>query len=50
MASIWEVGSATAAGLDGSKLAEATQTIVAVMQYRLGVVSGILEDFRLGNY
>jgi carboxylesterase type B len=32
-------GSATAAGLDGSKLAAATNSIVAVVQYRLGGVS-----------
>jgi carboxylesterase type B len=31
-------GSATAAGLDGSKLAVATNSIVAVVQYRLGGV------------
>lgn len=32
-------GSATDAGLDGSKLAAATNSIVAVIQYRLGAVS-----------
>lgn len=32
-------GSATGAGLDGSNLAVATNSIVAVVQYRLGVVS-----------
>ena len=32
------VGSATGPGLDGSKLAIATQSIVAVVQYRLGAV------------
>jgi acetyl esterase/lipase len=32
-------GSATGAGLDGSKLAIATNSIVAVVQYRLGAVS-----------
>lgn len=32
-------GSAGAPGLDGSKLAAATNSIVAVIQYRLGVVS-----------
>jgi carboxylesterase type B len=31
-------GSATAPGLDGSKLAIATNSIVAVMQYRLGAL------------
>jgi hypothetical protein len=31
-------GSATAPGLDGSKLAVATNSIVAVMQYRLGAL------------
>jgi hypothetical protein len=43
-------GSATGAGLDGSKLAIATNSIVAVVQYRLGAVS--LPDFcdmRLAN-
>jgi carboxylesterase type B len=34
-------GSATAPGLDGSKLAVATNSIVAVIQYRLGGVSTI---------
>jgi carboxylesterase type B len=33
------VGSATAPGLDGSALALATESIVAVIQYRLGAVS-----------
>ena len=33
------VGSATGPGLDGSKLAIATNSIVAVVQYRLGAVS-----------
>lgn len=33
------VGSATAPGLDGSALALATDSIVAVIQYRLGAVS-----------
>ena len=33
------VGSATDPGLDGSKLAIATNSIVAVIQYRLGAVS-----------
>ena len=33
------VGSATAPGLDGSNLAIATNSIVAVVQYRLGAVS-----------
>lgn len=32
-------GSATALGLDGSKLALETNSIVAVIQYRLGAVS-----------
>ncbi|KAF6764023.1 crystal protein [Ephemerocybe angulata] len=32
------VGSATATGLDGSKLAQATNSIVAVVQYRLGAL------------
>jgi len=32
------MGSASAAGLDGSKLASATNSIVAVIQYRLGAV------------
>ena len=32
-------GSASDPGLDGSKLATATNSIVAVIQYRLGVVS-----------
>lgn len=32
------VGSATGPGLDGSKLAIATGSIVAVVQYRLGAV------------
>jgi hypothetical protein len=32
------VGSATGPGLDGSKLAIATNSIVAVVQYRLGAV------------
>ena len=31
-------GSATGPGLDGSQLAAATQSIVAVIQYRLGAV------------
>lgn len=33
------VGSATAPGLDGSALARTTNSIVAVIQYRLGAVS-----------
>jgi hypothetical protein len=33
------VGAATAPGLDGSALAIATNSIVAVIQYRLGAVS-----------
>jgi hypothetical protein len=33
------VGSATGAGLDGAALAKATNSIVVVLQYRLGVVS-----------
>ena len=33
------IGSATDPGLDGSKLAIATNSIVAVTQYRLGAVS-----------
>ena len=33
------MGSATDPGLDGSKLAIATNSIVAVTQYRLGAVS-----------
>jgi carboxylesterase type B len=33
------VGAATAPGLDGSALALATNSIVAVIQYRLGAVS-----------
>ena len=35
-------GSATGPGLDGSQLATATQSIVAVIQYRLGAVSTIV--------
>lgn len=35
----FQAGSASGAGLDGSKLAESTGSIVAVIQYRLGVVS-----------
>ncbi len=34
-------GSATGPGLDGSNLAAATQSVVAVIQYRLGAVSNI---------
>ena len=34
-------GSATAPGLDGANLAVATNSIVAVIQYRLGVVCTI---------
>lgn len=33
------VGSASDPGLDGSALASATNSIVAVVQYRLGAVS-----------
>lgn len=36
------VGSATGPGLDGSKLAVATKSIVAVVQYRLGAVCHLL--------
>jgi carboxylesterase type B len=35
----FDSGSATGPGLDGSKLAAATNAIVAVIQYRLGGVS-----------
>jgi hypothetical protein len=35
------VGSATNPGLDGSALALATDSIVAVIQYRLGAVSPV---------
>lgn len=35
------VGGASAAGLDGSTLALATNSIVAVIQYRLGAVGAI---------
>lgn len=35
------MGSATGPGLDGSKLAIATGSIVAVVQYRLGAVRRI---------
>jgi carboxylesterase type B len=38
------VGSATDPGLDGSALAEATNSIVAVIQYRLGAVSPLTAD------
>ncbi|KAJ3569960.1 hypothetical protein NP233_g4720 [Leucocoprinus birnbaumii] len=37
-------GSATAAGLDGSKLAIATNSIVAVIQYRLGALGFMAPD------
>lgn len=37
----FRAGSATGPGLDGSKLAVATNSIVAVIQYRLGAVSVI---------
>ncbi|KAK7038100.1 carboxylic ester hydrolase [Favolaschia claudopus] len=37
-------GSATAPGLDGSKLAVATNSIVAVMQYRLGALGFMAPD------
>lgn len=36
------VGSATGPGLDGSKLAIATRSIVAVIQYRLGAVCHVV--------
>jgi len=39
-------GSATNTGLDGSNLAVATNSIVAVIQYRLGVVRDYLNKFR----
>ncbi|KDQ10554.1 hypothetical protein BOTBODRAFT_115654 [Botryobasidium botryosum FD-172 SS1] len=42
------VGSATASGLDASKLAEATQSIVAVVQYRLGAL-GLIPPPSLGG-
>ncbi|KAF9454611.1 hypothetical protein P691DRAFT_806774 [Macrolepiota fuliginosa MF-IS2] len=35
------LGSASAAGLDGSALATATNSIVAVVQYRLGAVRAL---------
>ncbi|KAF5380850.1 hypothetical protein D9615_004107 [Tricholomella constricta] len=38
------VGSATAPGLDGSKLAVATNSIVAVVQYRLGALGFMSPD------
>ncbi|KAG5647317.1 hypothetical protein DXG03_000855 [Asterophora parasitica] len=38
------VGSATAPGLDGSKLAVATNSIVAVVQYRLGALGFLSPD------
>ncbi|TFK42464.1 Alpha/Beta hydrolase protein [Crucibulum laeve] len=38
------VGSASAPGLDGSKLAIATQSIVAVVQYRLGALGFLSPD------
>ena len=44
------VGSATGPGLDGSKLAIATNSIVAVMQYRLGAVRLTLSSTYLTAY
>ena len=41
------VGSATDPGLDGSKLALATNSIVAVIQYRLGTVSFLHSSSRI---
>ena len=41
-------GSATASGLDGAKLAQATNSIVAVVQYRLGAF-GFLSPSGQGN-
>jgi carboxylesterase type B len=38
------IGSASEVGLDGSKLALATNSIVAVVQYRLGAVSATREQ------
>lgn len=38
------VGSATGAGLDGSQLASATNSIVAVIQYRLGALGFMAPD------
>lgn len=45
-------GSATGPGLDGSELATATQSVVAVIQYRLGAVSEMttLNLLRSGIY
>ena len=42
-------GSATAPGLDGSKLATATGSIVAVVQYRLGAVSLFVKSRHCGD-
>jgi len=41
------VGSATGPGLDGSALALATNSIVAVIQYRLGAVSFCLNPLHV---
>ena len=38
-------GSATFPGLDGSNLATAADSVVAVIQYRLGVVRGYFTSF-----
>ncbi|KAJ6541458.1 alpha/beta-hydrolase [Mycena capillaripes] len=40
----FDSGSATGAGLDGSKLAIATNSIVAVIQYRLGALGLLVPD------
>ncbi|KAJ7075607.1 alpha/beta-hydrolase [Mycena belliarum] len=40
----FDSGSATLPGLDGSKLANATQSIVAVIQYRLGALGLLAPD------
>ncbi|KAJ7463707.1 alpha beta-hydrolase [Mycena latifolia] len=40
----FDSGSATGPGLDGSKLAIATQSIIAVIQYRLGALGLLIPD------
>lgn len=41
------VGSATGPGLNGSKLAVATNSVVAVVQYRLGAVCHVVSVISL---